>query len=124
MHWPAPIVTRDVDQDRGPVLVTTEYRIEPANRDAFLTALEGLAREHRRDGAYDWGVFEDAAEEGRLLETFVVDSWLEHLRQHQRVTNADRLLQEKVHRFHLGDGPKVTHFIAAESVRLRRQARG
>jgi len=124
MHWPAPIVTRDVDQDKGPVLVTIEYRIKPTDRDAFLTALEGLAQERRRDGAYDWGVFEDAAEEGRLLETFVVDSWLEHLRQHQRVTNADRLLQDKVHRFHLGDEPKVTHFIAAESVRLRRQVRG
>jgi hypothetical protein len=64
------------------------------------------------------------SEEGRLLDTFVVDSWLEHLRQHQRVTNADRLLQDKVHRFHLGDEPNVTHFIAAESVRLRRQVRG
>ena len=124
MHWPAPIVTRDVDQDKGPVLVTIEYRIKPTDRDAFLTALEGLAQERRRDGAYDWGVFEDAAEEGRLLETFVVDSWLEHLRQHQRVTNADRLLQDKVHRFHLGGEPKVTHFIAAESVRLRGQVGG
>jgi len=123
MHWPAPIVTRDVDQDKGPVLVTIEYRIKPTNRDAFLTALEGLAQDRRRDGAYDWGVFEDAAEEGRLLETFVVDSWLEHLRQHQRVTNADRLLQDEVHRFHLGEAPKVTHFIAAESVRQRRQVR-
>jgi len=35
MHWPAPIVTRDVDQDEGPVLVTIEYRIKPTNRDAF-----------------------------------------------------------------------------------------
>ena len=124
MHWPAPVVTRDVDQDTGPVLVTIEYRIKPTDRDAFLTALEGVAQERRRDGAYDWGVFEDAAEEGRLLETFVVDSWLKHLRQHQRVTNADRLLQAEVHRFHLGDEPKVAHFIAAESVRLRKQVRG
>jgi predicted MFS family arabinose efflux permease len=124
MHWPAPIVTRDVDQDKGPVLVTIEYRIKLADRDAFLTALEGLAQERWRDGAYDWGVFEDVAEEGRMLEAFVVDSWLEHLRQHRRVTNADRLLQDQVHRFHLGDEPKVTHLFAAESTRLRRRVRG
>ena len=27
------------------------------------------------------------------METFFVESWLEHLRQHQRVTNADRVLR-------------------------------
>jgi hypothetical protein len=43
-----------------------------------------------------------------------VESWLEHLRQHERVTNADRLLQNAVDRFHTGGTPKVTHLIAAE----------
>ena len=49
-----------------------------------------------------------------MVETFLVESWLEHLRQHDRVTNSDRLLQEVVHRFHIQGAPKVTHFIAAE----------
>ncbi len=39
----------------------------------------------------------------------------EHLRQHERVTNADRIVQDAVARFHLHGEPKVTHFIAAES---------
>jgi hypothetical protein len=77
-------------------------------------ALEKLARERRRDGAYAWGVFEDAAAEGRMVETFLVESWLEHLRQHERVTNADRVLQETVHRFQVEGAPKITHLIAAE----------
>jgi hypothetical protein len=38
----------------------------------------------------------DAADEGRLVETFLLESWLEHLRQHERVTNVDRLAQEAV----------------------------
>ena len=29
MHWPAPILAIDADADRGPVLVTVEYRIAP-----------------------------------------------------------------------------------------------
>ena len=49
-----------------------------------------------------------------MVETFLVESWMEHLRQHERVTNADRLVQDAVHRFTLGGAPKVTHFIAAE----------
>ena len=113
MHWPTPVIGHEVEHDQGPVLVTVEYRIEPANREAFLSALERLAHERRRDGAYAWGVFEDAAEEGKYLETFLVKSWLEHLRQHQRVTNADRILQSAVHRYHVEGTPKVTHFIAA-----------
>jgi hypothetical protein len=95
------------------VLVTVEYRIQPENREAFLAALERLGYERSRDGAYAWNVFEDAAEEGRFLETFLVESWLEHLRQHERVTNADRMLQTMVHSYHLAGSPKVTHFIAA-----------
>jgi len=120
MHWPAPIATHGVEQDQGPVLVTVEYRIDPADRDEFLAALERLAQERRRDGAYAWGVFEDAAEEGRMLETFLVESWLEHLRQHERVTNADRVLQSTVQRFHTGSAPKITHLIAVEAGNSRR----
>ena len=112
-HWPAPVVAHEIARERGPVLVTVEYYIDPHHRETFLCALEKLGYERRRDGAYAWGVFEDAAEEGRMLETFLVESWLEHLRQHDRVTNADRLLQDVVHRFHIAGTPKVTHFVAA-----------
>jgi predicted MFS family arabinose efflux permease len=114
MHWPAPIVASEIEHDRGPVLVTIEYRIDPKDREPFLAALEKLARERRRDGAYAWGVFEDSADVGRMVETFLVESWLEHLRQHERVTNADRMLQETVHRFQIEGTPKITHLIAAE----------
>ncbi len=119
MHWPTPVLSREIDADRGPVLVTIEYLIDPRNRDAFLALLERFAHERRRDGAYAWGVYEDAAQEGRFLETFVVGSWLEHLRQHERVTHADRLMQEAVHRFHREGTPTVTHFIAAARAPLR-----
>jgi MFS family permease len=114
MHWPAPITTQAIAHDRGPVLVTVEYRIDTAQRGDFLSALCKLEHERRRDGAYAWGVFEDTAEAGRILETFLVESWMEHLRQHERVTNADRLVEQAVHRFHLGGVPKVTHYIAAD----------
>jgi MFS family permease/quinol monooxygenase YgiN len=115
MHWPAPVTAQTLDDDRGPVLVTVEYRIRPQDRAAFLDAIGKLEDGRRRDGAYAWGVFEDAAEEGRMVETFLIESWMEHLRQHERVTHADRLVQEAVDRFDLAGEPKVTHLIAAES---------
>jgi hypothetical protein len=52
---------------------------------------------------------------GRIVEAFLVASWTEHLRQHERVTNADRLVEECVDRFNLADAPKITLFIAANA---------
>ena len=78
-------------------------------------ALAASARERRRDGAYDWGIFEDPAQDGRFIETFLTDSWLEHLRQHERVTKADRLLEQVVRRFQIGEGPKTTHWVGAQT---------
>jgi len=95
--------------------VTVEWNIDSKCRLPFLEALWSYARERRRDGAYDWALFEDPAQDGRFIETFLTDSWLEHLRQHERVTNADRVLQTQVQRFQLEGEPKVTHMIAAEN---------
>jgi len=111
MHWPTPVLSLQVESDAGPVLVTVDYRVIDTEREAFLSALELLSHERGRDGAYAWGLFEDVAEPGRFLETFLVESWLEHLRQHKRVTNADRVLQQHVHRL-LKSPPTVSHLIA------------
>jgi MFS family permease len=114
MHWPDPVTTHAIEPDRGPVLVTVEYRIDPKNRKAFLYAIGQHSRERRRDGAYDWGIFEDPADGRRYVETFLTDSWLEHLRLHRRVTKGDRIAEEAVRRFQIGDGPKTTHLISAQ----------
>jgi Transmembrane secretion effector len=113
MHWPTPALAIDADADRGPVLVTVEYRIAAEYCDAFLVAVGHLGQQRRRDGAYAWDVFEDAAEKGRFLETFMVTSWFEHLRQHHRVTHADRVVQNAIREFGSASEPKVTHSIAA-----------
>ena len=39
---------------------------------------------------------------------------MEHLRQHERVTNADRVVQDAVDKFHLSGTPIITHLIAAD----------
>src|ERR1035438_7962957 len=113
MRGPPPASAEDLEESTGPVLVTVEYRIAVKDRRAFLAALERVAFERRRDGAYAWGIFEDVAEPGRLLETFLVESWMEHLRQHERVTVADQLLQERMQRLLL-QPEKITHFITAD----------
>jgi len=94
------------------VLVTVEYHVPPEHREAFLTALVPLARQRRRDGGYEWNVFQDTAHPERMLETWLVDSWLEHLRQHHRITRADRAIEERVQLL-AREPPRITHYIAA-----------
>jgi hypothetical protein len=53
------------------------------------------------------------SQQGHFVETFMLDSWIEHLRQHERVTHADRELQDRVNRYQVDGAPKVTHLIAA-----------
>lgn len=113
MHWPTPVLATPVENDHGPVLVTVEYRLTAGQgRDMFLALMERLRHERGRDGAYAWGIFEDTARPGCFLETFLVESWLEHLRQHKRVTKADRLLEEHIHQF-LDSPPVVRHLLTA-----------
>jgi MFS family permease len=95
-----PLTWRWKLQTAAGVDLTPSMHGDPTGSRTFLVALAKLARERRRDGAYRWGVFEGAAADGRLVETFLVESWLEHLHQHERVTNEDRMLQDAVHRFH------------------------
>jgi quinol monooxygenase YgiN len=110
-----PRASDDLHPEHGPVLVTVEYLVDPDEADGFLRAVSEMGRIRRRDGAYRWGVYRDVAEPGRYLETFLVESWLEHLRQHRRSTAADMGARERVHAFHLGtDEPEVTHLISAK----------
>ncbi len=111
-HWPPPVEAGNVEKDRGPVLITVEYEITLEQRDAFLGAMQQLGTIRRRDGAFSWGVFEDIAVPGRYVELFQHDSWLDHLRQHARVTREDQRVQEIVQRFHVGRRPpRVSHFV-------------
>jgi quinol monooxygenase YgiN len=115
MHWPEPALAEPVAHDRGPVMITVTYRIRRPDRSAFLAVLDRLSEERRRDGAYAWGVSEDAADPERVVEWFFVESWAEHLRQHRRVSKADADIQADARRFHHGpEAPVVQHFLSLE----------
>ncbi|QRM33614.1 MFS transporter [Microvirga sp. VF16] len=115
LHWPEPAMAEPVANDRGPVMIMVTYRIQQADRAAFLTVLERLSEGRRRDGAYAWGVSEDAADPEHIVEWFFVESWAEHMRQHKRVSKADADIQAETRRFHQGgEPPLVQHFLTVD----------
>ena len=115
LHWPEPAMAESVPHDRGPVLIMITYRILQHDRPAFLDALHRLSEERRRDGAYAWGISENAADPEHIVEWFFVESWAEHLRQHRRISKSDADIQAEARRYHQGpDAPQVQHFLAVD----------
>lgn len=95
----------------GPVLVTIEWRIDPANAEQFTAAMAPIRRMRRRDGATGWGLFHDIEDPGRVLETFTVATWAEHERQHHRSVAGDAATQQPARSLVIDDGPHVRHLI-------------
>lgn len=113
MHWPTPMIAADVPHDRGPVMILVEYQINPTDASPFLDLMHDLKAARRRDGAYAWSIFEDVALPGRYIEYFIEESWVAHLRHHERVTETDHAIQKAIQSLHIGEGgPRVTHYLA------------
>ena len=103
----------ELPNERGPVLVSHEYIIDPQNAKAFLQAVHELRRVRRRAGAMSWAVYEDIERPGLFIETFLMGSWIEHLRQQERHTMNDLLLQSRVLAFHQGTtSPAIRYLVA------------
>jgi hypothetical protein len=109
---PALVKDLDVALVDGPVLVTVEYLVDARHASAFVDVMREYEHVRRRDGASRWGIYRDTEVLDRYVETFVVASWAEHLRQHARFTQADRTLEDRIRTFAHGE-PKVQHLIDA-----------
>ncbi|MGN6270455.1 MAG: MFS transporter [Sphingomonas sp.] len=96
-----------VDARSGPVVVTLEYTIDPADEVAFLTVMAERRRIRRRDGARHWHLLRDLADPTRWIERYHVPTWLDYVRHNQRRTRADATVSEQLRALHRGDGPPV-----------------
>ena len=123
---PAPMAASEGllvgDETSSPVLLVVAYDVQPAAEDEFLRALRLVGRARRRTGATSWSVYRDADRAHRFIESFVLPSWEEHLRQHQRRTVSDAALQDDVRQYlRPGTEPAAQHFVTPPepSMRLR-----
>jgi MFS family permease len=114
-RWPVGGIADDPARARGTVLVTVEYLVDAASAVAFAAAMAEVRVFRMRDGAIRWDLLSDPSRPGRYLESFLVESWTEHLRQHARLTETDRAIEERAHRFHTGlQPPVVSHYVARD----------
>ncbi len=108
-HWPVPQLTFTPNAQDGPVMVTVTYRVDEADAVAFSEAMRHVGRSRRRTGALRWELFRDGGDPTRFVESYLVGTWAEHLRQHHhRLTGADRRFEDEAIRYALG-APEAAH---------------
>jgi MFS family permease len=119
-HWPLLLTRPDFEPEAaaGPVLVVVDYLVELHQIPTFLDVIHRFERVRRRDGATRWGIYCDREQPGRYIETFVLSSWGEHLRQHERITLAERELETHLRSLVKGE-PEAHHLIYAHRLHGR-----
>ena len=110
-----PQLALEPEMHDGPVRILIDYCVDPEDYNDFVHAMHKLRDVRLRDGAMRWGIFQDANDPRRLNETFMMESWIDYLRQRERFTASDRKIRDHVVSFHRGDEPpRITHTIYAK----------
>ena len=102
-----PEATLDFEPNAGPVLVTIEYRIDPARADEFREVMRESRRSRLRHGALAWELFHDTSDPRHYIEYYIDETWIEHLRRFDRFTAGDAALRERRLALHTGDKPPL-----------------
>jgi len=108
-----------IEGDQGPVMVTIEYQIDPARAAEFSAVMADSRRWRLRHGALHWGLYRDIADPGRYIEHFLLDSWLDRLRQIERLTAEDIALRDRKNEFHIGAEPPDMRHLLMEPIERR-----
>ena len=114
--WTAPELAFPVEPEKGPVLVTIEFHIDPARTDEFVAVMRESRRIWLSNGLLAWELFHDVSDPGHYIEHLVDESWAEYVRRNERVSNAYIALREQKLSFHLLDAPPVVRRFVAEPV--------
>jgi MFS family permease len=116
-HWLPHTTFPEPAPSDGPVLITIEYHIDPQEAPAFKAAMVHLRETRLRDGAFRCSLFADLEDPTHYRETFIVGSWAEHMRQHERATVEDQRIEEAVQSFHRGAEPPIVKHLLMVNLR-------
>lgn len=108
-QWQEPELAVPIEPRSGPVVVTIEYRIEPHNIVAFLTAMTERRRIRRRDGARGWTLLRDLNEPELWVERYHTATWHDYIRHNQRRTQADAQNSAEIHDLQKAGVPVRVH---------------
>lgn len=100
------------DHEQGPVAVEITYHVPAERHEEFVRAAHELGISRRRNGAIAWRLYRDLEHTDCLAERFLVDSWLDYLRQRDRVTRQDRDIERRLEALTTDGNSRTRRFIA------------
>src|SRR6266567_7462988 len=113
-HVSVPRLLIEPREADGPVMVQIEYCVAPARAEDFRQAMREVRRMRERDGAFGWFLARDPANAERHVEAFMAESWLDYLRQLDRMTNDDHATEDRARSFHQGGAPPAVTSLIGE----------
>ena len=113
MHWTEPNLTFEPEPDT-PVAVAVTYTVAPEREARFIAAMQEVRLSRLRTGAIAWRLYREGETAQAFIESYLVATWEEHLRQHHgRLTGADAGVDRRARE--LSDPkPSSKHWFQAE----------
>ncbi len=111
---PAAELAPSLPQTRRRILETMHYRVDPSQRRGFLAAMSEMRQVRGRAGAVDWQLFEDVAHPEGWVETWMMDSWTDHLREAARLSEDDKIVVDRAGAFRGADVPLPARYISVD----------
>jgi len=116
-YWPQYPGEVEPDMQEGPILVVAEYSVDPRHLEQFLAAMRSLKTIRLRDGAFRWNLYRQASVSNRFIESFIVQSWAEYMRQQERFTVSDGGVVDNVRSCQKDGEPVVIRHFVAQPIR-------
>jgi len=115
-RWTEPKIALNILPRSGPIVITIEWIIHEKDVMTFLSTMAERKRIRRRDGARHWTLLRDLENPDIWVERYHSPTWLDYIRQNQRMTQADVEVLERLRALHQGpERPRVHRMIERQT---------
>ena len=104
-----PPLQLDITRRSGPIMIMVDYEIAQDDVRDFLELMRQRRRIRVRDGAQQWALLRDLENPDIWTETYHVPTWVEYIRHHERRTQSDAGVSDRLLALHKGPKPVRVH---------------
>ncbi len=100
------------------IMVSTTWAVRPGRLDEFVEVMDEMRRIRLQTGAFRWTLYREVIQPLRFTEVYEIDTWEQHLRQHERLDARALEVIARAITFDVDEGPKSVHLVAVDAESL------